>query len=97
MSHKPKMTRGDRAQRRQAIIDGIHAGDAVCAIAVRHGLTVRYVRQVAKDHGIARKPGRPLGSRWWAECPPHKTADYDFLIRAKRIPAREAREMLEAA
>ena len=28
---------------------------------------------------------------------PHLFADYDLMVRAKRIPAREAREMLEAA
>ena len=97
MSRNPEMTRGDRARRRQAVIAAINAGETVKTVAARFGMSPCWVRQIAKANGVARKPGRPLGRRWWAECPPHKAADYDFMVRAKRIPAREAREMLEAA
>lgn len=97
MPYAQKMTHADRAQRRGQIKAMLREGKSPLEVAKHFGLSKRYVCQIAQDAGLSRSEGRPRGSRLWAECPPHLTETYDFLIRRKRIPAAVVRQVLEAA
>lgn len=93
MSLRPHIiTHAERARRREVIRKEIEAGADLPVLAERFGITVRYVRQIAQDAGLAHPTGRP---RIWRECPEHLIPDYDFMIRRKHIPAAEARRILE--
>lgn len=91
------LTHADRAQRRAKIKAELRSGRSITETAVKFGLTRRYICQIAQDNGLSSNPGRPRGARLWKDCPPHLHADYDFLIRRKRLPAAEVRKILEAA
>lgn len=91
------MTHADRAQRRAQIKAMLREGKGVLEVARHFALSKRYINQIAQEAGLSTARGRPRGSRWWTECPPHLIADYDFLTRRKRIPVREIKAMLEQA
>ena len=61
MSRVPQLTRNDRAARRERVIAAYiatrHGGSR--RVATMFGLSSRYVRQIVKDAGVARRPGRP--------------------------------------
>jgi hypothetical protein len=97
MPYAQKMTHADRAQRRKQIKAMLREGKSPLEVAKHFGLTKRYICQIAQDAGLSRAKGRPKGSRWWADCPPHLIADYDYLTRRLRIPVAEVKIMLEAA
>lgn len=96
MSHTPEMTRTDRARRRAEIAQHIRSGECLAALSDRLGLSHRYVRDIARQHGLEKPQGRPKGHRFWKDCPEHLKDEYDFLVRRKRIPSREAIAMLQA-
>lgn len=91
------MTHAERHRRKMEIKRQLEAGKSPREIADTFGLTKRYVNQIAQDYGLSRAEGRPKGSRWWKDCPPHLLADYDYLTRRKRIPVREIKALLEQA
>lgn len=90
------MTHADRAYRRERILEQVRAGIDRDEIAASFKVSRCWVNQTARAAGIPVKRGRGP-RRVWRDCPPHLIADYDFLIRRKRIPAAMAREILEAA
>lgn len=61
MSRLPTLTREDRAQRRERIIAAYIAmkRGGSRAVAEAFGVNDRYVRQIVKDAGVARRPGQP--------------------------------------
>ena len=61
MSHYyPQMTRGDRAYRRERMIAAYLAGKGSSrTLAALFGMSDGRVRQVLREAGVARKPGRP--------------------------------------
>lgn len=53
------LTFGDRAYRREKMIAAYRRGYSSRAVAEQFGMTDSYVRQVMRDAGVVRRPGRP--------------------------------------
>ena len=87
------MSRNDRRTRHDNIVAAFRRGEPQEKIAERFGLTLSWVRTIARKAGAlpVMKRGR---TRIWRDCPPHLISDYDMLVREKKIPARKAIEML---
>lgn len=49
-------------RRRAAVLEQLRAGERAAAVAGAHGISERYVLMIARDAGIARPQGRPIGS-----------------------------------
>lgn len=90
------LTHAARARRRIAIRRAL-LDKTTYEVAAEFGLTRSYICMIAREAGIVKALGRPRGTRWWADCPDHLTADYDYLSRRKRIPVAEIKTILEAA
>jgi hypothetical protein len=61
MRHKG-ISDAEAARRKAAIIRHIKAGWKPAQVAVNFNLSYRYIKMVAKDAGLAKPRGRPLGS-----------------------------------
>ena len=53
------MTFGDRAMRRDRLIDAYIRGATSREVASKFGMSDGYVREIMRDAGVARSPGRP--------------------------------------
>lgn len=49
-------------RRRAAVLEQLRAGERAAAVAGAWGLSERYILMIARDAGISKPRGRPIGS-----------------------------------
>ena len=87
----PMLTRADRAHRREKVMRDWIANVPIAEIARRHGLSEVYVREVGRQSGVARSPGRPRTIHYEGE------QLRQYAAWRRNYGAATAREMMGAA
>lgn len=92
-NHGSMMTHAARARRRAQVAQAVRKGVAQTEIAEKFGLSVCYVRHIAKTASIALPDNRGK-RRAWRDCPPNLIPVYDALVRKKIMKAEKAKQFL---
>lgn len=70
------------AKRKAMIVRHIIAGYALPEIATNFGLSLRYIRMLAAQHGLAKPVGRPVGWRKPVRAVPMKPERSGYTMQA---------------
>lgn len=84
-----------RARCRAMIRRELAAGASCAETAQKWGYSEIWIRQIAKQGGVARPRGRPPGLMAWPECPPEQRRRYRYLVNEKGLPHADARRVIE--
>ena len=90
-------------ERNRKLIADYLGGMSRREVAEKYGIHIYRVAKIFRQQGVVldaderarrkgRTPGRPPV---WPDCPPHLAADYAMFRFSKRIPAAQARAMLD--